>query len=169
VPDLVSVNGHKVHGPKGIGALRVRRGLALEPLVHGGGQEGGLRAGTSPTPLIAGFGRAVEIVPANEPGRIAALRDAFVERVLARIPGVLLNGPRSDACATTRTCRFRACRVGSLVAALDREGVVVSRGSACSSGSTLPSPVLKAIGRSDAEALGALRVSLGRYTTAGEL
>lgn len=167
--DLVSVNGHKIHGPKGAGALRVRRGLSLAPLLLGGGQEGGLRSGTPNVPSIAGFGRAVALASPDENARQAGLRDAFVARVLASIPGVRLYGSPANRLCNNASLGFGGVSARDLVAALDREGVAVSRGSACSSGTTTPSPVLTAMGVPADEALSVIRVTLGRGTTAGEL
>ena len=167
--DLVSVNAHKLHGPKGVGALRVRTGLTLEPLQYGGGHEGGLRAGTVNTAGVVGFGRAVALVPADEPARLAALRDAFLQALEAAVPGLALNGPRHDRLCTNLNVRVPGCSGRELAAELDRRGVRVSRGAACASGSTRPSHVLTAIGCTPEQADSSLRLSLGRFTTPDDL
>ncbi|HOU54357.1 MAG TPA: cysteine desulfurase family protein [Myxococcota bacterium] len=168
LPDLVSVNAHKIHGPKGAGALRVRRGLALEPLMHGGPQEGGLRPGTQNVPALAGFGVAVSLADPAEYQRQAALRDRLLERLLS-IRGAHLHGSRTRRLCHHLSLRFDGVSGRALAAALDRAGVRVSRGSACSSGTTAPSPVLLALGIPPAEALGAVRITLGRGTTEAEV
>lgn len=169
LPDLVSLNAHKLHGPKGVGALRVRTGVRLQPLLHGGEQEGALRAGTPNTPGIVGFGKAVELADPIDNERVAALRDALLERILAGIPGALLNGPRQRRLCTNLNVSFPGCSGRALLAEMDRRGVRVSRGSACSSGSTRPSHVLTAIGRTPDQADGSLRLTLSRFTDAADL
>jgi len=169
LPDLVSLNAHKLHGPKGIGALYVRAGVVLQPLLHGGEQEGALRAGTPNTPGIAGFGAAVGLASDDDSPAIAVRRDALLQRILDAIPGVLLNGPRERRLCTNLNVSFPGCSGRALLAELDRRGVRASRGSACSSGSTLPSHVLTAIGRTPVQADGSLRFSLSRFTDDAEV
>ncbi len=166
---LVSVNGHKIHGPKGVGVLRVRRGFPLPPLLHGGGQEGGLRSGTPNVPAIAGFGRAVQLASPAENARQAGLRDAFLDRAQEALPGARVFGSRTDRLCNNACVGFDGVPGRELVVALDRLGIQVSRGSACASGSTRPSAVLTAMGVPATVALTAIRVSVGRTTTMDDI
>ena len=167
--DLVVVNAHKIHGPKGIGALRIRTGLHLEPLLRGGGQESGLRAGTLNTPGIVGLGSAATLASAEESLAIAKLRDELAAMVLDAIPGARLNGPRGNRLCTNVNVCLPGCSGRALVAALDRLGVRASRGSACASGSTRPSHVLTALGLSPQDADSSLRLTLSKWTTVEEI
>jgi len=169
LPDLVSLNAHKLHGPKGIGALRVRRGLELEALLHGGDQEAGLRPGTANTPAAVGFGVAAGLTRAADVTRMTRLRDALIEGVLERIPGSRLNGPRQDRLCCNAHFAFPGRQASTLAAELDRRGVRVSRGSACTSASVHPSHVLTAIGLPEALAMSSLRLSLSLLTTEEEI
>ncbi len=172
--DLLSISGHKLHGPKGIGALYIRRGLGLPPLQPGGGQEGGRRGGTENVPGIAGLGvacaLAAEHLAAGGPERIARLRDRLEARLLESCPGARRNGA-ADAPRTgnTTSLRFPGVDGAGLVLELSREGVAASSGSACASGSLEPSPALLAMGIGPEEARGALRLSLSRETTEDEV
>ncbi|HEX9051924.1 MAG TPA: cysteine desulfurase family protein, partial [Anaeromyxobacter sp.] len=162
--DLLSVSAHKVHGPKGVGALYVRAGVELEPLVHGGGQERGLRSGTENVAAIAGFGKACELVAralaAGEPARLARLRDRL-EAGLRRIaPGARRNGT-AERVATTLDLTLPGVRGESLVLAASRRGVEFSAGSACHSGDPEPSRPLLAMGLTPEEAHCSVRLSLG--------
>jgi len=167
--DLVAVNGHKIHGPKGIGALRIRSGLRLEPLLRGGGQESGLRAGTLNTPGIVGLGCAAGLATADEALKIGKLRDDLAESILAGIDGARLNGPRVNRLCTNLNVCLSGCSGRRLVAALSRLGVSVSRGSACASGATQPSHVLTAIGLTAEDADSSLRLTLSKWTTADDI
>jgi cysteine desulfurase len=171
--DLVTLTAHKIHGPRGVGALYVRSGTRLAPLIHGGGHESGLRSGTLNTEGIAGFAEAVRIARGEDVGRMEMLRDRLIDRVLETVPGSRLNGP-SGPSRTGRLCSNASFSFGGvsgkrLLFALDREGFSVSAGSACSSGSTAPSHVLLAMGLSEEAALGTIRVSLSRLNTVDEL
>jgi len=167
--DLLSISAHKLYGPKGIGALYVRNGpraLVLEPLQYGGGQEHGLRPGTTNVPGIVGFGEACRICTAEleqERIRIADLRDQFEQALLASIPGLKINGRGAPRLPNTSSLTFPGIDADALL--LNLPEVMMGVGSACSSGALEPSHVLMAIGLSRSEAGSTVRVSLGRYTT----
>jgi cysteine desulfurase len=165
---LLSISAHKMHGPKGAGALYVRRGTPVEPLLVGGSHERRLRAGTENVPGIVGLGNAVELAMACvEDGtlkRVAALRDRLEAGVLA-IPGTGVNGAGAPRTANTTNIRFEQVEGEALVIALDLKGVAVSGGSACHSGSTEPSHVLMAMGLDKNAARASLRFSLLRTAT----
>jgi len=170
--DLLSLSGHKIHGPKGVGALYVRRGTRLDPIVTGGPQERGLRGGTEPVAAIVGLGVAAQLAAAHlsaEMSRVAALRDHLEQGVLASIPEVLVNGMPTLRLPTTTNLSFKGVDGQSLVVALDLKGVATSTGSACSSGSLEPSPVLIAMGLSAEWVHGAVRFSLGAGNTPQEV
>jgi cysteine desulfurase len=162
---LLSISAHKIHGPKGAGALYVRRGTPVEPLLVGGSHERRQRAGTENVPGIVGLGKAVELAMASlEDGtleRIAALRDRLEAGILA-IPGTGVNGAGAPRTANTTNIRFEQVEGEALVIALDLKGVAVSGGSACHSGSTEPSHVLMAMGLDKNAARASLRFSLLR-------
>jgi cysteine desulfurase len=161
--DLVCVSAHKLGGPKGVGAL-VARGLALEPLVRGGPQERRRRGGTENVAAIAGFGAACAVARARLPEcgpRLAALRERLFAGLCARVAGVRRNGSAAHVLPNTLNVAFEGVAGEILAEALDGEGIAVSTGAACASGSLEPSPVLLAMGRSEAEARASLRFSLG--------
>jgi cysteine desulfurase len=165
--DLMSVSGHKIYGPKGIGALYVRSDPAccLEPIIHGGGHERGMRSGTLPTHQIAGMGEAFRIAREEmiaEGERLRTLRDRLWDGV-SRLGGVLLNGHRESRIPGILNVSFEGVEGESLLFAL-RE-LAVSSGSACTSASRESSYVLRALGRSDQQAQSSIRFSIGRYTT----
>ena len=173
--DLASFSAHKIYGPKGIGGLMVRRGIRIEPVVTGGGQERGARAGTVNVPGVIGMARAVELrrdEMDEEAVRLRTLRDALQEAILERIPGVSVNGPHQLRSGQARELRlpgnlnvsFERIEADSLILAMKRFSL--SSGSACSSGDRGPSRVLKAIGVSDAAAYGSIRFGLGKSNTA---
>ncbi len=164
--DLIAVSAHKIHGPKGIGALWVRDGVKLDPLLHGGGQEGGLRSGTLSPALCAGFGAAAALAKA----RMA--EDAeHIERLwtlaTARLTGWHINGATGARWHGNLNVRRDGLDAARLISGL--RDIAFSAGSACASGSGRPSHVLKAIGLTDAEARSSIRLGFGRYTTEGEL
>lgn len=168
--DLLTLNAHKIHGPKGIGALFIREGTGITPLLHGGGQEGGLRSGTLNTPAIAGFGAAATLATDVDAIRMTELRDYLIDRVEHQVDGVHLTGPRGSL----RLCNHASFRVEGvrgkdLVLAMDKEDVVISAGSACSSGSEEPAQTLTALGLTKEQALSNIRLSLGRWTTRADL
>jgi cysteine desulfurase NifS len=169
--DLLSLSAHKFHGPKGIGALYVRRGVTLEPLIHGGEQEGGLRAGTENVPAIVGMGKAAELaLPAlRSQDRVRLLRDQLESGVSKLIPGAVLNGHRDERLPNTVNLTLPRLRGESLVVALDQHGVSLSSGSACKSGSPDPTRVLVAMGKTDEEAHCAVRFSLSGGTTEADV
>lgn len=165
--DLLSVSAHKRYGPKGVGALYVRKGTPLARVQHGGAQERGRRGGTENVPGIVGFGEAMRIAAgmmAEEAGRLAALRDRLAAG-LARIEGAHLNGHPVERLPGTVSVSFEGADSEALLMALDLAGVAASSGSACTSGSLEPSHVLRAIGLPPEVAKGTLRLSLGRTTT----
>jgi cysteine desulfurase len=167
--DLVTLSGHKIHGPKGVGALYVRAGVQLEPLLHGGGQEGGLRSGTYNTAGILGFGAAVALAQASDARRMRGLRDRLQARLGALIPGLRSNGhPRRRVCGILSVTLPKA-RSTELLQALSSAGVCVSAGSACAAAAEHPSHVLLAMGRSAEQAGRSLRLSLSRWTTAADV
>lgn len=176
--DLLSLAAHKLQGPRGIGALLVRRGLALQPLLAGGGQEGGRRAGTEPVVLAAGLARALELSQEAEPERVAGLRDGLLETLLG-LEGVRLSGPDPRREPGQRLPHHLSVLVAdragrplngrALVRDLWREGYAVSSGSACSSTGTTASPVLRAMGFGEAEAASGLRLSLGPWLSPDDL
>jgi len=165
--DLLSLSAHKFHGPKGVGALYVRKGVTVDPVVHGGSQEGGLRAGTENVPAIVGMGRAAEEarLAVSDAERIAFLRDRLQTGIETLVPGARLNGHPSERLPNTLNLTLPALRGESLVVALDQHGIALSSGSACKSGSPDPTHVLLAMGRTEEEGHCALRFSLSRETT----
>lgn len=162
--DLVAVSAHKVYGPKGIGALWVRDGHLPAPLLHGGGQEGGARSGTLSPSLCAGFGAAAALLP-DDLAHVESLWRVARERL--RGPDWTLNGDRGRRYHGNINVRRAGLDVNRLMS--DCRDIAFSAGSACASGSGRPSHVLKAIGLSDAEARGSIRIGFGRYTSEGEL
>lgn len=169
--DLLSLSGHKFYGPKGIGVLYVRPGCRLEPLIHGGEQERGHRAGTENTAAIVGLGAAAELAAADQvadAGREAALRDALIAGLTA-IPGVRLTGHPEHRLPGNASFCFDDLRSEALLTALDLAGIEASGGSACTAGSLSPSHVLIAIGVPENRARNALRLTLGRGTTAKDI
>ncbi len=171
--DLLTVSGHKIHGPKGVGALVIRRRrppVPLLPLLTGGPQEGGLRSGTVNLPGAVGLARALELAAAEratEAPRIAALRDRFERLLEERLEGVAVHGPDACRLAGTTNLSFAGVDSSSLLASL--RDVAVSSGSACTSSRPEPSPVLVAMGVSKPLARSAIRVGLGRFTTEDEV
>jgi cysteine desulfurase len=166
--DLYSVSAHKIYGPKGVGALYVRKGLDLRPLHYGGPHERKLRAGTENVPAAAGFGRAAAWVVAEAAAEIAReteLRDALEQGIVARVPGTHVNGAGAPRVGNTSNIRFDGIDSEPLLIALDLQGFAVSSGSACSSGATEPSHVLAAIGLTREQARSSVRFSLGRSNT----
>jgi cysteine desulfurase len=164
--ELASFSAHKLYGPKGIGVLFVRRGVRVPPLIAGGGQERGLRAGTVNVPAAIGFAAAVELRKtemADEAVRLAQLRDALRDGVLSAIEGVSVNGPRELRLPGNLNLSFERIEADSLI--LNMKRFSLSSGSACSSGDRGPSTVLKAIGVADALALGSIRFGLGKSNT----
>jgi cysteine desulfurase len=169
--DLVAISAHKIHGPKGVGALWVRRGVDLGPLHAAGHQERGLRPGTENVAGIAGFGEAARIARLEGPAswaRVAALRDRLEDAAL-RIPGARVHGDRARRVVNTTNLAFTGVPGDVLVQALDLEGVSASTGAACTSGTVEPSPVVRALGAPKEAAREAVRFSLGRDSTEEEI
>lgn len=173
--DLLTLSAHKMHGPKGIGALYIRRGVPFTPLIHGH-QERRRRGGTENVPAIVGFGAAADRAAATvaETGGMAILRDRLERGVLAAWPGSRVNGEGAVRLSNTSNIRFadpqgRPLDAEELLMRLDRAGIAVSMGAACASGGNEPSHVLTAMGLSPAEAAASLRFSLSRYSTAEEV
>ncbi len=168
--DMLTIAGHKLYAPKGIGALYVRRGTALEPLIHGAGHEGGRRAGTENVPWMVALGAAAALAHATletEAARQQTLRDRLQQLLEEKAGGVTLNGHPTDRLPNTLNVRFAGIDGNALLAAVPE--VAASTGSACHAGETEPSAVLLAMGIPPAEAVGAVRLSLGRLTTEDEI
>ncbi|MFC1864417.1 IscS subfamily cysteine desulfurase [Chloroflexota bacterium] len=165
--DLLSLSGHKFHGSKGIGALYVKRGVSLEPVIHGGKQEVGLRAGTENVPAIAGLGKAAELAvqASRDSQKIERLRDKLEEEIKKLVPGAVLNGRRENRLPNTLNLTLPGLRGESIVLAMDQHGISLSSGSACKSGSPEPTHVLIAMGRTEEEAHCSVRFSLSHHTT----
>jgi len=167
--DLLTVSAHKLHGPKGVGALYVARDVELEGVIKGGGQERGLRAGTENVPGIVGFGKAVELAVqrlyGNEAQRLARLRDRLEADIVALLPGARRNGPQRERLPNTLSMTLPEIRGESLVLFLDRKGIAFSSGSACKAGNPDPSHVLLAMGLNAQEAHCSVRFSLGAGNT----
>ncbi|HHP51194.1 MAG TPA: cysteine desulfurase NifS [Moorella mulderi] len=166
--DLLSLSAHKIYGPKGVGALYVRKGVDLHPLLFGGGQERGIRPGTENVPGIVGMGRAAELALQEmdkEMPRLQALRDKLVKGVLGRIEDLVLTGHREKRIPNHASFCFAHVEGESLLVELDCKGVAASSGSACSTGEAGPSHVLLALGLPPELAHGSLRLTLGRDNT----
>jgi cysteine desulfurase len=166
--DLYSMSAHKIFGPKGMGALFVRKGTPLRGIQHGGRHERERRAGTENVPGAIAFARAIELCAGDPDPSVAAIRDRFEAQVLAALQGVEINGDRNNRLANTSNSMFAGVSGEGMVIALDMKGMAVSTGSACSSGSVEPSHVLLAIGRTREEAKSSIRFSFGRYNTIEE-
>jgi cysteine desulfurase len=173
--DLLALSAHKFHGPKGVGALLVRRGVRIEPLIQGGGQERGLRPGTENVAGIVGLARALELCQAalaeGAGARMAGLRDRLEAELCARVPDLVVNGPTAPDARVVNTTNvsFPGAEAEGLLIALDRAGICASSGSACSSGSLTPSHVLTAMRLSHERIASSLRLSLCRFTTDAEI
>ncbi|MDO7869090.1 cysteine desulfurase family protein [Nocardioides jiangxiensis] len=170
--DALTLTGHKIGGPYGVGALLVRRDLELTPLQHGGGQERDLRSGTIDVPAIAGFAAAVELAvkeQADARARLAALRDELVAGVLGAVPDARVHGDPTQQLPGHANIGFPGCEGDSLLMLLDAQGVECSTGSACNAGVPQPSHVLLAMGCSPEEARGSLRFSLGHTSTGSDV
>ena len=170
--DLLSMSAHKIHGPKGIGALYIRKGTRLAKLIYGGHHERDRRAGTENVPAIAGFGRAAELARINldeRMSRMRELRDYLEQQIVSRIERAQVNGDSERRVPNISNLSFDKVDGESLLIALDLKGIAVSTGSACASGSLEPSHVLTALGLSREEVRGSLRVSLSAYTTREEI
>ena len=170
--DLLSASGHKINGPKGVGFLYIRSGLELHSMLHGGAQESGRRAGTENVPGIAGMAVAAQKAADNMKTKGAAemkLRDYLIDRIEREIPYCRLNGHRTKRLPGNVNFSFRFIQGESLVLMLDRKGICISSGSACTSGELNPSHVLLALGRNEEEAEGALRITLSEKNSMEEM
>jgi len=170
--DLLSVNAHKFYGPKGVGALYVRRGTRIATVQTGGGQEQGRRTGTENVAGIVGLGAAMRIATAKratESARLTALRDRLISGVRARIPDATLTGHPTDRLPNNASFCFSGTQGEALIVSLDLEGFSASSGSACTSGNTDPSHVLLALGLDRDLAQGSLRLTLGRATSDADI
>ncbi len=170
--DLMSISGHKIYGPKGIGALYVRRRprVRLEPLINGGGQERGMRSGTLPTPLVVGFGAAAEIAQKEmsaDDEHVRALNDRFFKKIVENIPDVFLNGDKEQRVPGNLNLSFAYIEGESMIMAI--RDLAVSSGSACTSASLEPSYVLRALGVDEELAHTSIRFGFGRFTTEAEV
>ena len=161
--DLLSLSSHKINGPKGVGALYIKKGTRVTPLIHGGGQERGIRAGTENVPGIVGFGKACELA-ANQLDehyeKLSSIRDELIDKVLGTIPEAYLNGDKEKRLPNLVNFRFKAIEGESLILLLDAKGYQASTGSACSSNKLEASPVLTALGLDPVDVHGSLRISL---------
>ena len=169
---LLSFSSHKLYGPKGAGALYLRRGARIAPLVHGGRQERTLRPGTENVPAIVGFGKACELARARlaaDAAHVRALRERFERLVLERVPGTRINGGGAERLANTSSLGFAGLDGEAITINLDLLGMAVSRGAACSAADQKPSHVLLAMGQSEAEARASVRFSFGRQTAEAEV
>jgi cysteine desulfurase len=168
--DLMSLSAHKLYGPKGIGALYVRRGLRLAPIFAGGGQERGLRPGTLPTPLCVGFGKACALARQDLPdeaARVRALRERLYQGLRAALSDVRLNGAAAPRLPNNLNLSLPGIDAEELLAELPE--LALATGAACASAAQEPSPVLRALGLSDEAIAGSIRIGLGRITTAAEV
>jgi len=170
--DLASISAHKFYGPKGAGALWIKRGTRMQPTMTGGKHERNRRAGTENVAAIAGLGVASTLATSKmdvEGPRVAALRDRLETGILRAVPGTAVNGARDERVPNTTNISFERIEAESLLIALDLEGIAVSTGSACSSGTLEPSHVLKAMGFPAHRTQNSLRFSLGMFSTQGEV
>ncbi|NLE23553.1 MAG: cysteine desulfurase NifS [Actinobacteria bacterium] len=170
--DLLSLSGHKLYGPKGVGALYVRRGTRLQPVIDGGGQERRLRSGTENVPGIVGLGVAITLAAEQLPEvgpRLESMRDRLMDGVLERVPEVTLLGHRTQRLPGNAAFSVRYIEGESMLLQMDAQGFMVSSGSACASGSLEPSHVVLALGLGAEDAHGSIRVSLGRENTVEEV
>ena len=170
--DLMSMSSHKIYGPKGVGALYIRNGVKVTSILTGGHQERMKRGGTTNVPSIVGFSKAFEIANRDMEKNfnyVSSLRDHFIDRVLAEVPFVKLNGPRQNRLPANADFSFKFIEGESILFSLDIAGISVSSGSACSSGSLEPSHVLLAIGVEEALAHGSIRFSFGKHNTIEEV
>jgi cysteine desulfurase len=167
--DLITLNAHKIHGPKGVGALYIKNGIKITPLLHGGGQEFKLRSSTENVAGIVGFAKAVKIASEKDAKNITKLRDYFIEELL-EISGTKINGAKGGnrLCNNINIC-FSNIEGEAIGSFLNSKGICISTGSACSSHSLEPSHVLLAIGRAHVEANSSIRISLSKFTTKDEI
>ncbi len=166
--DLITLNAHKIHGPKGVGALYIKKGINITPLQHGGGHEKGRRGGTEDIPAIVGFAKSAKIASKKDIKQMEKLRDYFIEELL-KIPDTQLNGPRKDRLCNNINISFKFIEGESLDSFLESKGICTSTGSACSSHSLEPSHVIMALDKDHERAHGSIRFTISKYTTKEEL
>ncbi|MCL5268269.1 MAG: cysteine desulfurase [Bacteroidetes bacterium] len=174
--DLASFTAHKIYGPKGVGALFVKRGIDWQPLLHGGSQERNRRAGTESIPLVVGFSKAAELAAEemqSEHDRLSRLNSLLRDIISQRVPAALFNSPAKNSLPNILNVSIDSTKMEidgeALIINMDLVGIAVTSGSACSSGSLQPSHVIKALGRDDNTTMATVRFSFGRYTTEDEL
>jgi len=171
--DLLTLSGHKIYGPKGVGALYIKKGTPIEPIIYGGGHERGLRSGTENVAGIVGLGQAIKEIQNPKSKiqniRIRQFRDKLIKTILKIIPASRLNGSLAQRLPNNVNISFDGAEGEAIVVALDQKGIAASTGSACSSGSLEPSHVLLALGLSEEVAHGSLRLTLGKYNTAKDV
>ncbi len=170
--DLVSMSSHKIYGPKGVGALYLKKGSRINPRTHGGAQERNLRTGTENVPGIVGFGKACQLCRekmSTVAPQIQALRDRLEKEILETVDDVRINGSRTHRAPGILNCSFKSCEGEALLVGLDMQGICVSTGSACSAGSAGASHVLRAIGLTPEMAQASLRFSFGRNNLAEDV
>lgn len=169
--DLLSLSGHKIYGPKGIGALYIKKRIPIAPFMHGGHQEKGLRAGTLNVPAIVGIGKAIELVEKYQTknSETEQLRDYLIENILKKISGSQLNGDKKNRLPNSVNFSFRGVEGESVLMMLDAEGIAASTGSACASASLESSHVLLALGLPHILSHSSIRITLGRQTTKKEI
>ena len=170
--DLLTISGHKIYAPKGVGALYVKNGIDFERIIDGGGQERGKRSGTENVPQIVGLGKACELANLEmetHTTKLRQLRDYFIEKIEKEIPTAKLNGSRDNRLPGNSNFSFKNVDGQTLLLKLDQKGICVSSGSACSAGNTAPSHVLTAIGLDKEYAQGTIRVTFGKYNTKEEV
>ena len=168
--DLISVSGHKIHGPKGIGALYINQNVNIPPYIYGGGQENGMRSGTENTPGIVGFGKASEIMMSDFEGRVEKIRKAKnrLLKGLENIEDIRINSPK-DSSPSVLNISFMGTRGEVILHTIEQDGIMISTGSACSAGKSGGSHVLKAMGLNDKEIEGACRFSFSEFNTEEEM
>lgn len=164
--DLMSISAHKIHGPKGIGALYVKKGIRLSPIIYGGGQEKGLRGGTENVPAIAGFGKAVEIFEKNN--KLIELKKHIINRITSEIPEIYINGDINNASPYILNIAMIGLRSEIILHSLEQRGIYVSSGSACSSNKPSPSHVLLAMGYKPERVDSSIRISFNNENTMEE-
>jgi cysteine desulfurase len=170
--DFLCLSAHKLYGPKGVGALYIHKGTPFIPLIHGGGQEKNRRSSTHNVPGIVGLGKAAELAAVEmqeEHGKILSLRDRLFEKIKQTIDGISINGHPVNRLVNNLNLSIDGVEGESLLMRLDMEGIAMSSGSACSSGSGEPSHVLLALGRQKEKARGSIRITIGRFTTKDEV
>jgi len=165
---LVTLNSHKIHGPKGVGAIYIKEGIKITPLFHGGGHERKMRSGTENISGIVGFAKAVEIANSKDVKRMTELRDYFIEKIL-KFPNVKLNGSKNNRICNNINISFNNIEGEAIGGYLENFGIYTSTGSACASHSLESSHVLNAIGLEPVQANSSLRISISKYTAKEEL